>query len=130
MNTYMRQNKKYKLLCCLFSSMFTLAAPGAAVADSYLDALHEEAGKMEYLDETRPSNAITDRKKTINPETQKALQSIKDFEEYYRKQDSADSSIYFRLDTQDRLRIYHRFKTTRDFDVARKMTIEIFNKKK
>ena len=98
-------------------------------ADDYLDALQQEANQLEYLDETRPSNAITTRKKDTNPAIRQAMQSITHFEKYYRKQDSASAAIYFRLKTQERLRIYHRFKSTRNFELARKMTIDIFNQK-
>ncbi len=129
MNKYFRPHSRFKLPYCIYPIILALTG-SIAYADNYLDALRDEAGKLEYLDETRPSNTVTPRNKTTSPEIQKATQSIKDFEEYYRKQDSADSTVYFKLDTQERQRIYHRFKTTRDFDVARKMTIEIFNKKK
>ena len=109
--------------------MVLITASPMTIADDYTDALREEASDLEYLDETRPSNAVSTREQNISPAIKKAMQSINNFENYYRIQDSAGAAIYFRLTTQERLRIYHRFKSTRNFEVARKMTIEIFNKK-
>lgn len=133
MKSQLFRNKQLKpssnTLYCLASVIFIMASPLAA-ADDYLDSLRDEAADLEYLDETRPSNAITANKKSVSPAIKKAAQSISQFESYFRKKDSASATLYFRLTTQERLRIYHRFKSTRDFEVARKMTIEIFNKQR
>lgn len=133
MDSQLLRNKQYKpssnTLYYLASVIMILASPLAA-ADDYLDSLRNEAADLEYLDETRPSNAITTRKKSVSPAIKKAIQSISHFENYFRTQDSASAAIYFRLTTQERLRIYHRFKSTRNFEIARKMTIEIFNNKR
>lgn len=134
MKSFRRLIKTYanslNTLYCVSLAVFAIVGDPVAMADDYLDALHDEASKLEYLDETRPSNAVTPRKKTDDPEIHKAAQSITGFEDYFRKLDSASAAIYFRLNTQERLRIYHRFKSTRNFEVARKMTIDIFNQKR
>lgn len=127
------ENKQHKpasnMLRHLAAVILIMANP-LAVADDYLDSLKNEAADLEYLDETRPGNAITAQKKSVGPEITRASQSINNFENYFRKQDSASAAIYFRLTTQQRLRIFHRFKTTQNLDVARKMAIEIFNKER
>lgn len=131
MNPYLQRHrhKLIKIHYWILSSILILAGP-VARADDYLDALRNEARDLEYLDESRPGNAVTDTTKAIRPEIRKAMQNITHFEEYYRRHDSAGAVVYFRLDTQARLRIYHRFKSTGNFDVARKMTVELFNNKK
>lgn len=113
----------------LASIILMIASPLAA-ADDYLDSLRDEAAELEYLDETRSSNAITAGKKSVSPAIKKAVQSISQFENYFHTIDSASAALYFRLTTQQRMRIYQRFKSTKDFEVARKMTIEIFNKQR
>ena len=117
-------------MCCISSAVFLLSAHSISLADDYLDALKDEASHLEYLDETRPGNTVSTRDNNVSPEIQKAMSSIESFENYFRQTDSASATIYFRLNTQERLRIYHRFKATRNFDVARKMTIDTFNQKK
>jgi len=114
---------------CLVSLLLAIMSPQLA-ADDYLDSIRDEAGKLEYLDETRSSNTITTSKQTTNPEIRQALQSINHFEKYFKTHDSASSIIYLKLTTQERLRIYHRFKATRSFEIAQKMTIELYNKKR
>lgn len=132
MTSCFRNNKQLLAGCIKILVMFfvshVLIIP-MAMADDYMDALRNEASDLEYLDETRPGNAVTTNKKTLSPEIRNAIQSMQHFENYFRKKDSASAAIYFRLNNQDRLRIYHRFKSTRNFEVARKMTIELFNKK-
>lgn len=123
-----QQTRSKLILLHLLCGGLILSSP-MLFADDYMDALRDEAGDLEYLDETQPSNTITTNKKKLSPEINKAIQGIKHFENYFRKQDSASAAIYFRLTSQERLRIYHRFKSTRNFEVARKMTIEMFNKK-
>lgn len=132
MDSRLLHNNQFKpytyTLVCLVCIILVMVSPTAS-ANDYTDALRDEASDLEYLDETRPSNAITTRKKNVSPEISTALQSINHFENYYRKNDSAGAAVYFRLTTQQRLRIYYRFKSTRNFEIARKMTIEISNKK-
>lgn len=108
--------------------IFAIVMP-VAFADDYLDSLHNEADKLEYLDETRSSNIVTTRKNVVSREIQQALNSINAFEKYFKTTDPATAAIYFRLTTQERLRIYHRFKSSKDFNLAKKMTIELFNQK-
>ncbi|MDH5445247.1 MAG: hypothetical protein OEY52_06785 [Gammaproteobacteria bacterium] len=98
-------------------------------ADDYLDALHDEAGKLEYLDESRSSNTISTGKTQLTQEIQQALKNINEFEKYFKKKDSATLAIYIRLSTQERLRIYHRFKSSKDFSLAKKMTIDLYNQR-
>ena len=100
-----------------------------SVADAYMDALQEEATELEYLDETRPGNTVSTRANKLNPALKKALTNISSFEKYFRKEDSATAAIYFRLTIQERLRIYRRFQSTKNFKIARNMVIEMFNKK-
>lgn len=107
-----------------------LAVPPNSIADAYLDALHNEADELEYLDESRSSNTVSTQQKNISAEIKQALKSIAAFEQYFRKTDSATAAIYFRLTTQEHQRIYHRFKSTRDFNLAKKMTIELYNQKR
>lgn len=120
--------KNYSMLSIIWLFII-LSLSHKVLADDYMDALRDEATKLEYLDETRPGNAISTKPKNVSPDILKAMKNIGNFESYYRKKDSASAAVYFRLNPQERLRIYHRFKSTRDFDVARKMTIEIFNQK-
>ena len=101
-----------------------------AHADDYLDALQSEARKLEYLDESRSSNTVSNHQKDVSPAEKKALQDISEFEQYYRQTDSATAALYFKLTQEERLRIYHRFKSSRDFELAKQMTIELFNQKR
>ena len=117
-------------VCAALFTVILLSGSPIALADDYLDSLHIEADKLEYLDETRSSNTVTTGKKNISPELHKALQSISEFEKYFRKTDSATVAIYFRLSTQERLRIYHRFKSSKDFNLAKQMTIDLYNQKR
>ena len=123
-------SRRIYALLCASSVLFILSANTAIRADDYLDALKDEASQLEYLDETRPGNTISTHSNNVSAEVQKAMSSIENFESYFRQTDSASAAIYFRLNTQERLRIYHRFKATRNFDIARKMTIDTFNQKK
>lgn len=114
----------------LFATLLAVFLPiHHSLADAYMDALQEEATELEYLDETRPGNAISTRSTKIDPALKNALSSINAFENYFRKNDSATATIYFRLTTQERIRIYRRFKSTNNFKIARNMVIEMFNKK-
>ena len=127
--TQTKQQTCGNTICLYLVCVGLILGTPLVLADDYMDALRDEASDLEYLDETRPGNTVTTNKKTLSPEIKNAMQSINHFENYFRQQDSASAAIYFRLNNQERLRIYHRFKSTRNFEVARKMTIEMFNKK-
>lgn len=105
-----------------------LLGPSLASADDYLDALKSEAGELEYLDESRPGNVGHVKKQKTDKAILKASESISEFEKYYRIKDAASASIYLRLTTEDRLRIFRRFKSTRDLAIVRKMTFNLFQK--
>ncbi|MDH5179956.1 MAG: hypothetical protein OEZ39_05940 [Gammaproteobacteria bacterium] len=106
-----------------------LLLPGIASSDEYLDALKDEAGELEYLDESRSGNVKHAQKKDVNNEIIKAAENISSFEQYYKQQDAAGAAIYLRLKTADRIRIFRRFKTTKNFEIARKMTFDLYQKK-
>lgn len=106
-----------------------LLVPTGAIADDYLDALQNEASELEYLDESRPSNVGHVTKQSNNENTIKAAQSITQFEQYYKQQDAASAAIYLRLDKPEQLRIYRRFKSTLNLEIAKKMTFDLDQKK-
>ena len=126
---YMQHKLMSNVLAYLTGAILIMLS-SLTIADDYLDSLNDEATNLEYLDETRPSNAISTQQKSLSPEITRAIKSINHFERYFRKHDSASAAIYFRLSTQQRLRVFHRFKTTHNLNVVRKMTIEIFNQKR
>lgn len=111
-------------------SLALLVNAPATLADDYMDALRDEATTLEYLDESRASNTVTTNKNAPSQEIQQALSSIDAFEKYFKKSDSATAAVYFRLTARERLRIYHRFKASKDFGLARNMTIELYNRKR
>lgn len=106
-----------------------MAMPGIASADDYLDALKDEASDLEYLDESRTGNVGHVNKHNSNKEIIKASQSISNFEQYYKNKDAAGASLYLRLNTEDRIRIYRRFKSTLNFDIVKKMTFDLYQRK-
>lgn len=114
---------------CYSWILIILLMPGAAIADDYLDALKDEAGELEYLDESRSGNVGRVKKQKNNEKIIAAIQSIAHFEQYYKQKDAASAGIYMRLNTSDRIRIYRRFKSTHNFDIVKKMTFDLYQRK-
>lgn len=106
----------------------TLLIPVVSLADDYLDALKSEAGDLEYLDESRPGNVGHVKKQNNSAEVIKASANINQFEKYFKLKDPASAAIYLRLNTAARLRIYRRFKSTHDLNIAKKMTFNLYQK--
>lgn len=100
-----------------------------AIADDYLDALKDEASELEYLDESRPGNVGHITKQNSNKKIIAATQNISQFEKYYKEKDAASATLYLRLNTADRIRIFHRFKATQNFDTVKKMTFDLYQRK-
>ena len=91
-------------------------ATSLAFADDYLNALEDEASQLPYLESGDGSAS------TVN--TDKL--TISEFEKFLVQKNPATASIYKKLKTASRLRVFQSYKATKDFSKAEQLIHEIY----
>ena len=108
-NKLLLQNKT-KFLFLLTGLTFVLST-ALATADDYLDALQNEASHLPYLESSKSlSVSIT----------------ISEFEKSLELKKPGAASIYRRLNTADRVRIYKTYKATLDYSKTEQLIHQLY----
>lgn len=84
----------------LLTGLIFVFVTSFAIADDYLDALQNEAKELQYLE--------SNKSLSINV-------TIDEFEKLLKQKKPGAASIYRRLGTASRLRVFNAYKATQDF---------------